>query len=88
MDKGPNIMERGRGVRLRDRSGRELVDCSGGLWCVDIGYGGQEIAEAAKQAILDLIISIYLARPQMSPRFAWPTSSESSASAYRRRAFV
>ena len=54
MDKGPNIMERGRGVRLRDRSGRELVDCSGGLWCVNIGYGRQEIAEAAKQAILDL----------------------------------
>src|SRR5580700_4042076 len=54
MDKGPNIMERGRGVRLRDRSGRELVDCSGGLWCVNIGYGRQEIAETAKQAILDL----------------------------------
>jgi len=54
MDKGPNIMERGRGVRLRDRSGRELVDCSGGLWCVNIGYGRHEIAETAKQAILDL----------------------------------
>ena len=54
MDKGPQIMERGRGVRLRDHSGREFVDCSGGLWCVNIGYGRPEIAEAAKQAILDL----------------------------------
>ena len=54
MDKGPQIMQRGQGVRLRDHSGREMVDCSGGLWCVNIGYGRPEIAEAAKQAILDL----------------------------------
>jgi L-2,4-diaminobutyrate transaminase len=54
MEKGPHIMERGRGVRLRDHSGRELVDCSAGLWCVNVGYGRPEIAEIAKQAILDL----------------------------------
>ena len=47
-------MARGHGVRLRDKSGREMIDCSGGLWCVNIGYGRPEIAEAAKQAILDL----------------------------------
>jgi L-2,4-diaminobutyrate transaminase len=54
MEKGPQIMAAGRGVRLRDHSGREMVDCSGGLWCVNVGYGRPEIAEAAKQAILDL----------------------------------
>jgi L-2,4-diaminobutyrate transaminase len=54
MEKGPHIMARGHGVRLRDHSGREMIDCSGGLWCVNIGYGRPEIAEAAKQAILDL----------------------------------
>ncbi|HEX2528397.1 MAG TPA: aminotransferase [Geminicoccus sp.] len=54
MDKGPHIMDRGQGARLRDHSGREFVDCSGGLWCVNIGYGRPEIAEVAKQAILDL----------------------------------
>jgi L-2,4-diaminobutyrate transaminase len=54
MEKGPQIMAEARGVRLRDHNGREFVDCSGGLWCVNIGYGRSEIAEAAKQAILDL----------------------------------
>ncbi len=54
LDKGPQIMASGHGVRLRDHSGREMVDCSGGLWCVNIGYGRPEIAETAKQAILDL----------------------------------
>jgi L-2,4-diaminobutyrate transaminase len=54
LEKGPHIMARGHGVRLRDNSGREMIDCSGGLWCVNVGYGRPEIAEAAKQAILDL----------------------------------
>ncbi|HWL70783.1 MAG TPA: aminotransferase [Geminicoccus sp.] len=54
MDKGPAIMDGAKGARLRDHSGNELVDCSGGLWCVNIGYGRPEIAEAAKQAVLDL----------------------------------
>ena len=54
MEKGPHIIDTGKGVRLRDSSGRDLLDCSGGLWCVNIGYGRQEIAEAARKAILDL----------------------------------
>ena len=54
MEKGPHIIETGKGVRLRDSSGRDLLDCSGGLWCVNIGYGRPEIAEAARKAILDL----------------------------------
>lgn len=54
MDKGPVIMDGAKGAKLRDHTGRELVDCSGGLWCVNVGYGRPEIAEAASKAILDL----------------------------------
>jgi L-2,4-diaminobutyrate transaminase len=54
MKNGPLIMDRAQGASLKDHSGRELVDCSGGLWCVNVGYGRPELAEAAKQAILDL----------------------------------
>ena len=54
MQAGPHIMARGQGVRLRDSSGREMIDGGGGLWCVNIGYGRPEIAEAASNAILDL----------------------------------
>ncbi|GEO40003.1 L-2,4-diaminobutyrate transaminase [Skermanella aerolata] len=51
---GPKIMAAAQGVRLRDHAGREMLDCSGGLWCVNIGYGRPEIAAAASKAILDL----------------------------------
>ncbi|HRY22958.1 MAG: aminotransferase [Geminicoccaceae bacterium] len=51
---GPLIMDRGQGAMLRDHGGNEIVDCSGGLWCVNVGYGRPELAEAAKQAMLDL----------------------------------
>jgi L-2,4-diaminobutyrate transaminase len=54
MKSGPLIVNRGRGVRIRDHKGRELIDCGAGLWCVNVGYGRSEIAEAAKEAIENL----------------------------------
>lgn len=51
---GPSIMDRAQGAVLRDHQSREIVDCSGGLWCVNVGYGRPELAEAARQAMLDL----------------------------------
>jgi L-2,4-diaminobutyrate transaminase len=51
---GPRIISSGSGVTLKDPSGRSILDCSGGLWCVNVGYGRPELAEAAKQAILEL----------------------------------
>jgi L-2,4-diaminobutyrate transaminase len=54
MKSGPLIVGRGRGVRIRDHMGREMIDCGAGLWCVNIGYGRPEIAEAARQAIENL----------------------------------
>ena len=54
MKSGPLIVGRGKGVRIRDNKGREMIDCGAGLWCVNIGYGRPEIAEAARAAIEDL----------------------------------
>ena len=54
MKNGPLIVGRGKGVRIRDRQGREMIDCGAGLWCVNVGYGRPEIAEAARAAIEDL----------------------------------
>jgi L-2,4-diaminobutyrate transaminase len=51
---GPLIVHGGRGVRMKDQQGRDLIDCGAGLWCVNIGYGRPEIAEAAAAAIKDL----------------------------------
>jgi len=44
---GPMIVSDGNGTRVKDRKGRELIDFGAGLWCVNIGYGRTELAEAA-----------------------------------------
>jgi L-2,4-diaminobutyrate transaminase len=47
----PTIMTGGKGVRIRDAKGRSYIDGFAGLYCVNIGYGRTEVAEAiARQA--------------------------------------
>jgi L-2,4-diaminobutyrate transaminase len=42
----PRIVETGKGIRISDRTGRELIDAFAGLYCVNIGYGRAEVADA------------------------------------------
>ena len=44
--KGPRIMAEGSGVTLTDTAGRRYLDAVAGLWCVNIGYGRPEVADA------------------------------------------
>src|SRR5580698_1268065 len=45
------IVETAGGVRIQDREGHELIDGFAGLYCVNIGYGRTEVADAiARQA--------------------------------------
>src|ERR1700731_3458252 len=47
----PTIMISGSGVRIQDANGRSYLDGFAGLYCVNIGYGRTEVAEAiSKQA--------------------------------------
>ena len=42
----------GKGSTVRDEQGRTYLDAMAGLWCVNVGYGREEIAEALRaQAI-------------------------------------
>lgn len=43
---GPTIMGDGNGIRVRDQSGKEYIDAFAGLYCVNVGYGRREIADA------------------------------------------
>jgi L-2,4-diaminobutyrate transaminase len=43
---GPRIMAAGQGVHVTDSKGRRYLDGAAGLWCVNVGYGRQEIADA------------------------------------------
>ena len=43
---GPTVMSSGKGVRITDIHGQEYLDGMAGLWCVNLGYGREEITEA------------------------------------------
>lgn len=51
---GPRIITGGEGIRIRDREGRELIDAFAGLYCVNVGYGRREIADAIHKQALEL----------------------------------
>lgn len=51
---GPMIASDARGVRIKNQHGQDLLDAGAGLWCVNIGYGREELAEAAASAVRDL----------------------------------
>ena len=40
------IVTGGEGVYISDRDGNRLLDAFAGLYCVNIGYGRQEVADA------------------------------------------
>jgi L-2,4-diaminobutyrate transaminase len=42
----PRFMETGSGIRITDAKGVTSIDGFAGLYCVNIGYGRQEVAEA------------------------------------------
>lgn len=43
---GPLTIVSGSGSTLTDASGRQYLDAMAGLWCVNIGYGSAEMAQA------------------------------------------
>ncbi|MCR9127604.1 MAG: aspartate aminotransferase family protein [Rhodobacteraceae bacterium] len=53
-EKGVRVITRARGVYLTDSDGHELLDAMAGLWCVNIGYGRRELAEAAARQMQEL----------------------------------
>ena len=51
-DQAPPIMVEGKGCILKDHTGREYLDAvSGGVWCVNVGYGRDSIAEAVYEQL-------------------------------------
>ena len=44
---GPLVIERGQGVHLYDSSGKAYIEGLAGRWCTALGYGNEELVEAA-----------------------------------------
>ncbi len=52
---GPRrMMVRGSGSTVYDEDGRGYIDAMAGLWCVNVGYGRREIADALHEQTLRL----------------------------------
>ena len=52
--KGPRVITSANGVWLKDSNGEEIIDGMAGLWCVNIGYGRDELADAAARQMKEL----------------------------------
>ena len=51
-DKGSMVISHGDGVHVFDTDGNRFIDGIGGLWCVNIGYGRKEMAEAIARQVM------------------------------------
>jgi putrescine aminotransferase len=51
---GSRIITRAEGSTIWDGDGNAILDGMAGLWCVDIGYGRAELAEVAREQMLEL----------------------------------
>ena len=52
--KGARIVTKASGVYLWDSEGHKILDAMAGLWCVNVGYGRRELADAAHRQMLEL----------------------------------
>jgi putrescine aminotransferase len=51
---GSRIITRAEGCWLEDSEGERILDGMAGLWCVNVGYGRKELAEAAYHQMMEL----------------------------------
>ncbi|MCY4290016.1 MAG: aspartate aminotransferase family protein [Aestuariivita sp.] len=53
-EKGVRVITRAQGVWLTDSDGQKIIDGMAGLWCVNIGYGREELADIAARQMREL----------------------------------
>jgi putrescine aminotransferase len=53
-DESTPVIVRGEGVYITDDQGRRMIDGPAGMWCMQTGYGRQEIADAVAEQIMRL----------------------------------
>jgi putrescine aminotransferase len=52
--RGARVITRAEGIYIWDSEGKKILDAMSGLWCVNIGYGRQELAQAAYLQMMEL----------------------------------
>ena len=56
-DENKTVITRGEGIYIYDADGNRLLDGPAGMWCMQLGYGRSEIAEAVSQQMTQLAYS-------------------------------
>ena len=51
---GSRIITRAEGCYIHDADGNKILDGMAGLWCVNVGYGRAELADVAREQMLQL----------------------------------
>jgi 4-aminobutyrate--pyruvate transaminase len=51
---GPLVIERGQGVFVYDTAGKDYLEAMGGLWCTALGWGEEELVQAAAEQMRKL----------------------------------
>jgi beta-alanine--pyruvate transaminase len=52
--KNPRLLVRAKGMHYWSHDGRQVLDGTSGLWCVNAGHARPEIADAVKEQLLEL----------------------------------
>jgi beta-alanine--pyruvate transaminase len=52
--KNPRLLVRAKGVHYWSHDGRQVLDGTSGLWCVNAGHARPEIADAVRERLLEL----------------------------------
>ena len=53
-EEGSQVMDGASGMHVTDTDGRRLLDGIAGLWCVNIGHGRREMAEAISAQVMQM----------------------------------
>ena len=53
-NKGSRVITRAENIYLWDSDGKKILDAMSGLWCVNVGYGRQELIDAATRQLKEL----------------------------------
>lgn len=51
--KATMIVQSSKGAWITDIEGKRYLDAMAGLWCVNVGYGREDIAKAAYEQLLE-----------------------------------
>lgn len=52
--RGARVITRAEGIYVWDSEGKKILDAMSGLWCVNVGYGRKELADAAHHQMMTL----------------------------------